>query len=138
MFFLDIVKLTQGTDAESIHNSLRQCLCTAGLDDEFLGKHLISIATDGAAVLTGKTSGVIARLKRDFPNILSIHCLAHRLELVVHDSLKVVAGCNHFEFFIAKLYSLYHQSAKNVRLLKEAAADLNMQILRIGQIFNIR
>ncbi len=64
--------------------------------------------------------------------------LGHRLELAVHDSLKVVAGCNHFEFFIAKLYSLYHQSAKNVRLLEEAAADLNMQILRIGQIFTIR
>ena len=50
----------------------------------------------------------------------------------------MVAGCNHFEFFIAKLYSLYHQSAKNVRLLEEAAADLNMQILKIGQIFTIR
>lgn len=134
MFFLDILELKQGTNAESIYNSLKQCLHTVGLDDEFLGENLISIATDGASVLTGKSTGVIARLKRDFPNIQSIHCL----ELAVLDSLKVVAGCNHFEFFIAKLYSLYHQSAKNVRLLEEAAADLNMQILRIGQIFNIR
>lgn len=60
------------------------------------------------------------------------------LELAVHDSLKVVDRCNHFEFFIAKLYSLYHQTAKNVRLLEEAAADLNMQILRTEQIFTIR
>lgn len=136
--FLDVVELTQGTDAESIYNSLRQSLRQAGLDDEFLGKHLISIATDGASVLTGKTTGVIARLKCNFPNIQSIHCLAHRLELAVHDSLREVAGCNHFEFFISKLYSLYHQSAKNARLLEDAAADLNMQILRIGQIFTIR
>jgi len=53
-----------------------------------------------SSVLTGKSTGVSARLKRDFPKL---HCLAHRLELAVHDSLKVVAGCNHFEFFIAKL-----------------------------------
>lgn len=136
--FLDIVELTHGTDAESIYNSLRQSFRQAGLYDEFLGTHLISIATDGASVLTGKSTGVIARLKGDFPNIQSIHCLAHRLELAVHDSLKDVAGCNHFVFFISKLYSLYHQSAKNARLLEEAAADLNMQILRIGQIFTIR
>lgn len=136
--FLDITELTQGTDAESIYNSLRQSLRQAGLDDEFLGRNLISIATDGAAVLTSKTTGLIARLKRDFPNIQSIHCLAHCLELAVHDALKEVAGCSHFEIFISKLYALYHQSAKNARLLEEAAADLNMQVLRIGQIFNIR
>ena len=136
--FLDIAELSEGTDAESIYNCLRECLRKAGLTDELLGRNLISIATDGAAVLTGKTTGLIARLRRDFPNIQAVHCLAHRLELAVHDALKAVAGCSHFEIFISKLYALYHQSAKNARLLEEAAADLNMQVLRIGQIFSIR
>ena len=95
---LDITELTQGTDAKSIYSSLRQSLRQAELDDEFLGSNLISIATDGAAVLTGKTTGLIAKLKHDLPNIHSIHCLAHRLELAVHDSLKEVAGCNHPSF----------------------------------------
>ncbi|KAF3834440.1 hypothetical protein F7725_025644 [Dissostichus mawsoni] len=113
--FLDLKELAQGTDAESIYNSLREALRDAGFDDD--------IATDGASVLTGKNSGVIARLKQDFPKIQSIHCLCHRLELAVHDSLKLVAGCNHFEIFVSKLYTLYNQSAKNVRLLEEAAAD---------------
>lgn len=49
--FLDIVELTDGVDAEH----------KAGMDDEFLKTHLIRIATDGAAVLTGK-----ARLKQTF------------------------------------------------------------------------
>ena len=98
-----------------------------------LGNNLISIATDGAAVLTGKTTGLIAKLKLDFPKIHSIHCLAHRLELAVHDSLKEVAGCNHFEFFISKLYAPYHHSAKNARLLEEEAADLNMQNFGLGR-----
>lgn len=49
-----------------------------------------------------------------------------------------MAGCNNLEFFLAKLYSLYHQSTKNARELEEAAAELNMQILKIGQVFTIR
>ncbi|RXN03547.1 E3 SUMO-protein ligase KIAA1586-like [Labeo rohita] len=119
--FLDIVELSEGTDAESMYKSLRKSLRQAGLDDEFLGKNLICIATDGAAVLTGRVGGLVTKLKQDFPKVQSIHCLAHRLELAVKDSLKEVAGCNQFEFFISKLYTLYNQSSKNARLLQEAA-----------------
>lgn len=68
---------------------------------------------DGAVALTGKTTGLIAKFKRDFPSIHSIQCLAYRLELAVHDSLKEVAGCTHFEVLISKLYTLYRHSAKN-------------------------
>ncbi|RXN13585.1 macrophage mannose receptor 1-like protein [Labeo rohita] len=122
--FLDIVELSEGTDAESMYKSLRKSLRQAGLDDEFLGKNLICIATDGAAVLTGRVGGLVTKLKQDFPKVQSIHCLAHRLELAVKDSLKEVAGCNQFEFFISKLYTLYNQSSKNARLLQEAATAL--------------
>ncbi|KAG1930311.1 hypothetical protein F2P79_022396 [Pimephales promelas] len=45
----DIVELSEGTDAESMYKSLRKSLRQAGLDNEFLGKNLICIATDGAA-----------------------------------------------------------------------------------------
>lgn len=125
-------------DAKSIYNSMMASLNKAAMDDEFLKTHLISIGTDGAAVLTGQASGLIARLKNDFPNKQSVHCLAHGLELAVKDALKEVADCNHLELFISKLYSLYHQSTRNARLLQEAVAELNMQILQIGQIFTIR
>ncbi|KAF3836812.1 hypothetical protein F7725_004276, partial [Dissostichus mawsoni] len=136
--FLDIVELTDGVDAESIYNSMMASLYKAGMDDDFLKTHLISIATDGAAVLTGKASGLVVRLKNNFPNVQSVHCLAHRLELSVKDALKEVGGTNQFEIFISHLYSLYNQSTRNSRLLKEAAAELNMEILKIGQIFTIR
>ncbi|MBN3325329.1 K1586 ligase, partial [Atractosteus spatula] len=136
--FLDITELTDGTDTDSIYSCLRGSLSNLGFDDEFMKKYLISIATDGAAVHTGKSSGLTARLKHDFPKVQSIHCLAHRRELAVQDALKEVAGCNRFEFFIAKLYSLYHQSTKNARMLEKAAADLTVQILKTGQILNIR
>lgn len=99
--FLELVELKDGTDADSIYNALRKSLQDAGFDDDFLQRNPISIAADGASVLIGYKNGVIAKLKRDFPNVKSIHSLAHCLELAVHDSLKSVSGCNHFETFIS-------------------------------------
>uniref|UniRef100_A0A6Q2YYZ8 DUF4371 domain-containing protein n=1 Tax=Esox lucius TaxID=8010 RepID=A0A6Q2YYZ8_ESOLU len=136
--FLDLVELDEGTTAENVYKALKNSLMMAKLDDEYLKNHLISIATDGAAVMTGKDSGLIARLKKDFPSLKSVHCLAHKLELAVHDSLKCVTGCNHFEHFISKLYTMYHQSTKNARLLSEAASAVHISLLKIGKIFTIR
>ncbi|KAK9976954.1 hypothetical protein ABG768_018775 [Culter alburnus] len=88
--------------------------------------------------MTGKDSGLFVRLKKDFPSLKSVHCLAHKLELAVHNSLKCVTGCNHFEHFISKLYTMYHQSTKNARLLSEAASAVHISLLKIGKIFTIR
>jgi len=52
--FLDLLELTHGVDAESMYNSMMASLHKARMDDDFLKTHLISIATGGAAVLTGK------------------------------------------------------------------------------------
>lgn len=50
--FLDLVELDKGTTAEALYQALKKTLLTAGLDDEYLKSHLISISTDGASVMT--------------------------------------------------------------------------------------
>lgn len=42
---------------------------------------LVGFGSDGAAVMTGRVSGVAARFKRRQPVLTSIHCIAHRLAL---------------------------------------------------------
>ena len=43
---------------------------------------LMTLASDGVSVMTGRLNGVGARLKRDHnPNIMQMHCIAHRLAL---------------------------------------------------------
>ncbi|XP_059424758.1 E3 SUMO-protein ligase KIAA1586-like [Carassius carassius] len=121
--FLDLIELEEGTTADAIYKALKKSLLEADLDDAYLKSHLICITTDGASVMTGRQSGLITRLKKDYPLLESIHCLAHRLELSVSDALKSVTGCNHFEIFISKLYTLHHQSPKNARQLSEAASQ---------------
>ncbi|XP_052446063.1 E3 SUMO-protein ligase KIAA1586-like [Carassius gibelio] len=136
--FWDLIELEEGTTADAIYKALKKSLLEADLDDAYLKSHLICITTDRASVMTGRQSGLITRLKKDYPLLESIHCLAHRLELSVSDALKSVTGCNHFEIFISKLYTLYHQSPKNARQLSEAASQVNICLLKIGHIFTIR
>jgi len=59
------------------------------------------------------------------------------LELAVSDTIKEVQGLNHFQCFFEKLYSLYHQSPKNMTELNACAASLESSILNIGKIFTI-
>jgi len=60
------------------------------------------------------------------------------LELAVSDTIKEVQGLNHFQCFLEKLNSLYHQSPKNMTELNACAVSLESRILNIGKIFIIR
>lgn len=46
------------------------------------------MGSDGASNMVGKISGVAARLKKDCPEVISVHCLNHRLELGFRDCFK--------------------------------------------------
>ena len=46
---------------------------------------------DGAAVSTGTTKGVAARLKQLNPRLINFHCVCHRLALACTDSLENVS-----------------------------------------------
>ena len=80
---------------------------------DYLQKHFIAFTSEGGSVLTGRKSGVMALLVKDFPNLFTWHCLNHRLELTVNDAIVDLNGINHFKTFIEKLHSVYSQSPKN-------------------------
>ena len=53
------------------------------IHSEFAG-----IGCDGASVMVGKTSGVAKRMTDLQPSLITVHCLAHRLELAFKDAVK--------------------------------------------------
>ena len=53
---------------------------------EFCSK-LIAVFCDGASVMTGVKAGIGALLRKTQPSIITIHCLAHRIELSLKDSI---------------------------------------------------
>ena len=135
--FLDLLELS-ATDASTIFEELLNCLRSYSFDEDYLSEHLVSFASDGASVMLGRQSGVSRKLSEKFPQLVIWHCIAHRLELAVNDSVEEVAGLNNFRVFLDKLYSLYHQSPKNQRELHESADSLGIQLLSIGRVLNTR
>lgn len=96
---------------------------------------LVGLATDGAAVMTGKKTGVVTRLSTDLPHVVPIHCMAHRLELCYKDAGTKITCHVKLERLLLNLYYFYHNSPLNRANLKASFQLLNLSVLlptRVG------
>ena len=92
---------------------------------QFMSK-VICCSTDGASVMMGKKSGVIARLKQHQPLLIGIHCMPHRLELAYTKSSKAVPlYCKVIHTLAAGLYFFYANSPLNRANLKQAVSAVD-------------
>ena len=64
--------------------------------------------------------------------------MAHRLRLAVLDSLKTVSFKQEVEKTLTGLYIYYHSSSKRSSQLKEVAATLQTQLLKLKDINAVR
>lgn len=87
--------------AEGLSNLMLGELGKLGL--VYKGK-LIGQGYDGASVMSGKHKGVAAIVRQTALMALHIHCHAHRLNLVLVDSVKSVPIADEFFVFLARLY----------------------------------
>lgn len=95
--------------------------------DGFMSKHeiswlkLIDVCTDGARAMTGKTAGVIARMKAVAPHCKSSHCILHRQALAMKgmpSNLKEVLDT------VVKLVNFIKSRALNSRIFKIICNEL--------------
>ncbi|KAL1249596.1 hypothetical protein QQF64_020601 [Cirrhinus molitorella] len=135
--FVELVEL-EDQSAQGIVGQLLRALEGVNFTQDFLSKTLIGLSCDGASVMLGRKSGVAARLKSLFPNMIVWHCSAHRLELAVGDTMKELGEINHFRIFMDKLYTLYSTSNKNRIELKKCAYELDINLGRIGRVLDNR
>lgn len=137
VLFLDLIELPNQT-ADSIFEALLGCLNNYGFALEYLKDNFIAFACDGASVMLGKKSGVVEKLLQQFLNIVPWHCMNHRIELAISDSINDVGAINHFQMFMDKLYTLYSKSPKIQRELAECASELDLQLQKVGRILSTR
>lgn len=89
--FLDFVNAEQ-LDAAGLSRLIIKCLEKHGLEYR---TNLVGQGYDGAAVISGKHSGVCTRIQEVAKYAFYVHCKAHCLNLVIVDRVKSVteAGC---------------------------------------------
>ena len=85
--FIKCCQVQHGT-ALGVINAIKRSAETVMEFNTFLSK-LVAMGSDGASVMLGKKSGVLALLKEQ-RSLIGIHCSAHRLELCYKDAIKKV------------------------------------------------
>ncbi|CAI7931357.1 unnamed protein product [Closterium sp. NIES-54] len=69
-------------DAASLLQLLLSHVHACGVDL----RRIVGISTDGASVMMGSRSGLVARLRLRIPHLVSCHCIAHREALAAKDA----------------------------------------------------
>jgi hypothetical protein len=109
------------------------------LYDSFRQK-TIAFTSDSAPVMAGTKTGLATLLNETVDHdIYVIHCVAHKLELVVGHAFEKVYLKNDFEKFINSLHSFYYnKSFKRKESLMEMAHILGQVFYELNFIFPIR
>lgn len=79
---------------------------------------------DGAAVMSGVYAGVQKRIIDHSPNAVYVHCICHRLNLVLRDAAECCPEMQSFFVTVEDVYKFFGSSAPNWALLK-AFGDVN-------------
>ena len=133
VFFLKIIKIADGC-AGTIENAILTYLEQADIPIS----RISSFGSDGAAVMVGAVSGVTTRLKRLNPEMLSVHCINHRLALGVSQAANTVPYLKKFEEILISIYKFYHNSAVRQTGLEEIQTILNDPHLKFKLLCSTR
>jgi len=137
-YFLHCISITQA-NAESLHVSLMSCLHEVGFTSEILQHQTTGFCSDGASNMMGKYKGLATLIKQTVgPYLQTFHCMAHRLELAISSTVREINPVDHFQIFLDALYAFYSRSPKNQRELEVHAADLSVELLKVGLVFDVR
>ena len=107
LFFTDVSK-DRSAKAISSH-----VLKIAATDSFNFGPKLVAQGYDGAAVMSGHLNGTQTRVREIYENARFVHCAAHRLSLVLMQSVHFLKPCKIF-FAICLLCQLFLLILRNV------------------------
>ncbi len=131
--FLGIRDLPDGR-AVTIEKSLSEFL----QDINFDVNDISSFGSDGANVMTGRKQGVATLLKRINNNIISIHCVAHRLALATSQASESITYLRRFKEILSSLFYFYHNSPVRQAGLTAIQTVLGDPVLRLKQAKDVR
>jgi len=116
------ISATEKATAANIANGLKLMVeKNLAMDWRTFAKKMVGLGCDGAQVMVGCRSGVAAILKESQPALVTVHCLAHRLELALKDAAKKIGLYDKtIQVLLMGLYYFYHNSSLNRSMLRRA------------------
>lgn len=117
--FLTYVEVSSLT-AASLTEYIKSTLLNFDLDMSCM----VSQGYDGASVMSGRCSGVQARVKEFAPQAVYIHCYAHTLNLVLVDSVRNVQTASDFFALLKHCMCLYQQPKLMQYLLRNKRSGM--------------
>lgn len=130
------LEAVQHANAEGLLNAINKAFERAEVCD--WKRKLVGSGTDGASVMRGHRTGVVARMKVEISHLVDIHCVAHKLELGILDAIKHDRELEKAKELLQGIYRHYHFSTKAVRELKEIAAALEETVKKPVNILGTR
>lgn len=96
--YLGFINVSEKQDVESFST-----LITNFFKNNNINEPVVAQSYDGASVMSGRFNGVQQKIKIRYPEAIYIHCMAHRMNLIVLDMCKIVKVC--YYIFIIILYA---------------------------------
>lgn len=121
--FLGFLNCSTARDAESLGQMIQDFLINCGMD----GLPMIGQSYDGASVMSGKHAGLQMKMRALHPHAIYIHCLAHKVNLVVVNSCTDIQSANVFFNTLEALY-IHYSRPGNHAILAEIQKKLNIKI----------
>lgn len=131
--FLENVTIDKG-DSETVYNSLKSVASEKGIDCS----KVMFFGSDGAAVMTGKKSGVSARLSSDQPLVVNIHCMAHKLALCTSQAADSIPYLKKYKEILTNIFYHFKHSSLRTANLSKIEHILNDKQLKIKEIHSVR
>jgi hypothetical protein len=85
---LGFIDISKGRNSTQIYSAILNFFEEQNINVEII--HIVVQSYDGASVMSGHLNGVQAKVQKQYPAAIYIHCMAHRLNLVVLDLCKAI------------------------------------------------
>nr|XP_006823127.1 PREDICTED: uncharacterized protein LOC100368807 [Saccoglossus kowalevskii] len=131
--FINMDDLINGK-AETIVESTEKFFEKTGLRFD----QLSGLGSDGASVMVGKKTGVSTRLREKSPELINIHCMAHRLALASSQTVNEVPYIKKFSSILQQLFYYYQNSSVRMAGLTEIQKILGDPVLKLKEAKSVR
>ena len=118
------------TDGESFYNLVQTVLMTLELNID----NIVAQCYDGDANMRGIYKGLAARIKRDNPKAIYVHCNGHILNLVLVDAAKAVTTARNTFGTISELHNFMEASAKRHAVFQEMQKESGCKSLTLKSL----